>query len=551
MWYQLEPTQAHIAYVLIGAVSVIFSLVSLVFKEQLFIGEAIVGTFFGCVVGPHVLNWFNPSHWTNNVDNLTFELSRLILVIQLFATGAELPPKYMWKHVRSLNLVLFGAMIYGWLILSLFVWLIFQSVGLNFSDSLLVGSTFVATDPVLAAAIVGKSKFAERIRADVRNLIQAESGSNDGLAFPFVTLSINLILNRPDNTHAGRIVKDWILVGILYQCAFGVLFGIVIGSLGRYSYLFSRKQRWIDNESSLVFYVGLSLIITGLASILGCDDLLASFSAGCAYSWGGQIDFELQPSGDEHTDSEPLRFSSIVDLLLNTAYFVYVGSILPWNEYSPYAGKLVALGVVFVFLSRIPVMLLLQYITPDIRDWKDALFIGHFGPRGVGSIFCCLLAKHLLETRSTDPSSHETLLKAMWPITTFIVVVSVVVHGFSICCFTVYSTAVKVRIERQTTPESMNSVEPASKPASSTRRRMSKLRVVQPIADDPDFPKYAYVSRTKVTLVNHHGDVIKEFENKRGSLGVTSRLLAFKEGNQIVIEDNGSEIKRYDLESVA
>ncbi|KAG7810727.1 hypothetical protein KL921_002355 [Ogataea angusta] len=196
-------------------------------------------------------------------------------------------------------------------------------------------------------------------------------------------------------------------------------------------------------------------------------------------------------------------------------------------------------------------MLLLQYITPDIRDWKDALFIGHFGPRGVGSIFCCLLAKHLLETRSTDPSSHETLLKAMWPITTFIVVVSVVVHGFSICCFTVYSTAVKVRIERQTTPESMNSVEPANKPASSTRRRMSKLRVVQPIADDPDFPKYAYVSRTKVTLVNHHGDVIKEFENKRGSLGVTSRLLAFKEGNQIVIEDNGSEIKRYDLESVA
>ncbi|KAH3671554.1 hypothetical protein OGAPHI_000257 [Ogataea philodendri] len=551
MWYQLDPTNAHVAYVLVGTISLVFSLLSFVLRQQFYIGEAIFGTIFGCIIGPHALDWFNPSKWTSNVDELTFELSRLILVIQLFATGAELPPRYMLDHARSLNLVLFGAMVYGWLILSLIVWAVFHSIGLKFSDSLLVGATFVATDPVLAAAIVGKSKFAQRIRADVRNLIQAESGANDGLAFPFVTLSINLIINRPDNVHAGTIIKDWILLGILYQCALGVVLGVTLGWVGRKSYVMARANQWMDNESSLVFYVALSLIITGLASVLGCDDLLASFAAGCTFSWKGQLDFDLQPTTDEDADFESLKFSSIMDLLLNTAYFVYFGSIIPWPQFTPYAWKLVVLGIAFLLLARIPALLMLQYLAPDIRNWKDALFIGHFGPRGVGSIFCCLLAKHLLETRSHNVEEHETLLNVLWPVTTFIVVISVLVHGFSICCFTVYNKTIKVHITRQPTPITLETQTIPEEGTSIARRRMSKLRVTQPAVDDPSFPKHAYVSRSKVTLMNHKGDVLNEFEVKDSSVDCSSKLVAFREGNQIVIEDGGREMKRYDLEDLS
>ncbi|GMG55107.1 unnamed protein product [Ambrosiozyma monospora] len=289
MWHQLEPTQAHIAYALIGVISLFFSLFSLILKEKLFVGEAIIGTIFGILVGPDVLNWFNPSDWITDVDHLTLELSRIILIIQLFATGVELPPKYMQRHFRSVSIVLFVSMIGGWLILALCVWGLFHNIGFTFSDSLLVGATFVATDPVLAGAIVGKSKFAERIRPDIKDLIQSESGCNDGLAFPFVTLSINLVLNKPNNTHAGEIIKDWFLVGILYQCALGTILGVIIGYIGMKGVILVKEKNWIDTESYLVFYIALSLICTGVGSMLGCDDLLLSFAAGCAFNWTGDF----------------------------------------------------------------------------------------------------------------------------------------------------------------------------------------------------------------------------------------------------------------------
>ena len=76
----------------------------------------------------------------------------------------------------------------------------------TFNDGLLVSACVTATDPVLAAAVVGKGKFAERVPGHLRNLLSAESGCNDGMAFPFIFLSLNLIIH---SGHAGEIVKDW------------------------------------------------------------------------------------------------------------------------------------------------------------------------------------------------------------------------------------------------------------------------------------------------------------------------------------------------------
>ncbi|ODV83747.1 hypothetical protein CANARDRAFT_29733 [[Candida] arabinofermentans NRRL YB-2248] len=629
MWHQLEPTSAHIAYVLIGTLLLAFSLISLIAKEQLFVGEAIIGTLFGCLIGPHVFNWFNPFDWTSDVDGLTLELSRLILVIQLFSCGAELPPKYMLRHFRSLNIVLFGAMIFGWLILSLMVYALFNVIGFSFSDSMLVGATFVATDPVLAAAIVGKSKFAERIRVDVKNLIQAESGANDGLAFPFVTLSINLVINRPNNVHPGEIIKDWILVGILYQCALGIVIGSVIGWCGRNAVKFVRRKRWIDLESSLVFYVALSLICTGLCSILGCDDLLASFSAGCAFSWGGNLNqgliykpvnmayssetgsadansnFANDANLEEEGEDEEIQISSIIDLLLNTAYFVYFGSIIPWSDYHTFGWRLVVLSLSFIFIARIPILLVLQPIVPDLRSWKDALFVGHFGPKGVGSIFCCLLAKSMLKQKSDNLASHEILYNNIWTITTFVVFVSVIVHGFSICCFTIYNTAKKVSIqkvsglstsrpmkssnsveldqlsnkkskilnstfERDATTSTENSpvleemigtstttfaadIAPVLFAEDSRRRKVSRLAIANQSKmslSNSQFPKYAYVYQNSMVFVDGKGEVLDEFEIKSNDKPNDGKLLAYRSMNEIIVENSKHEaVRRYVIEN--
>nr|WP_234544886.1 cation:proton antiporter [Streptomyces shenzhenensis] len=59
-------------------------------------------------------------------------------------------------------------------------------VGLDWTTSFLVGAVLAPTDPVFASAIVGRKEVPARLR----ELLNVESGVNDGLALPVVLLLI-------------------------------------------------------------------------------------------------------------------------------------------------------------------------------------------------------------------------------------------------------------------------------------------------------------------------------------------------------------------------
>lgn len=96
--------------------------------------------------------------------------------------------------------------------------------------------------------------------------------------------------------------------------------------------------------------------------------------SGTAVSWDGYFNHQVA--------EEP--FSSILDLVLNCACFIYIGAWLPFASYdSPEfgitAGRLVVLFLAILVLRRIPALLLLYRWIPEIPSWQDALFSGHFG----------------------------------------------------------------------------------------------------------------------------------------------------------------------------
>ena len=77
-------------------------------------------------------------------------------------------------------------------------------------------------------------------------------------------------------------------------------------------------------------------------------------------------------------------FSSVIDLVLNCAGFIYIGAWLPFDQFNaPELGitpaRLVILFLIILVLRRIPSMLLLYKLIPEIGTWKEALFSGHFG----------------------------------------------------------------------------------------------------------------------------------------------------------------------------
>lgn len=381
-WSQLELEPPHIAYACVGIFSTLFSLVSLFVKERLYIGEATVASIAGLILGPHCLNWFDPVSWGNS-DYITLEICRIVLCIQIVAVAVELPKKYMMKHWLSVTIFLLPVMTCGWLIVGLFIWCLIPHF--TFNDGLLVSACVTATDPVLAAAVVGKGKFAERVPGHLRNLLSAESGCNDGMAFPFIFLSLNLIIH---SGHAGEIVKDWFLLTILWECIFGCLLGTVIGYVLRKLVAFAENQNLIDRESFLAIFVFIAFISAGIGSMLGVDDLLVSFAAGTAFGWNGAFAKKTEES----------HVSTVIDLLLNLSFFVYFGAIIPWPQFNNAdlglnVWRLVVLAFVIIFLRRIPAVVALKPITPDVKTWREALFCGHFGPIGVGAIFASILAR--------------------------------------------------------------------------------------------------------------------------------------------------------------
>ncbi|KAG1815926.1 Sodium/hydrogen exchanger family-domain-containing protein [Suillus subaureus] len=414
----LQVSAPGLAYICLGGFVVLFSMISLLVKEKLYINEVVLGTGFGVIIGPYVANLFTPREWGPLESTVTLEVMRIVLATGLFAVGVELPCAYMKEHAKSLLIMVVPTMAFGWVAL-------FPE--LNYISSLCIAACLTPTDPVACAAIT-RGKFATKhVPVNIRRILSAESAANDGLAYPFLAISIYLTVETSVRTALGK----WFLVGWLYQVILGTVLGAVLGLLFSKLMKLSHNKGFIDRESYVAQYLALSIFTIGIASTIGADDLLAAFAAGSAISWDGH--FNVQTEDD--------TFSSVIDYVLNCGCFIYIGAWLPFDDYnSPEYGitpwKLVLLMIAILVLRRIPPLLALYKFVPEITSWKEALFSGHFGPMGVSAVFVSNLALTRLPTPEHPPANQAQYLAAtIQPIVSFVVLGSIIVHGLSIPSF--------------------------------------------------------------------------------------------------------------------
>ncbi|KAJ7061635.1 Sodium/hydrogen exchanger family-domain-containing protein [Mycena amicta] len=423
-----EVSVAHIAYAALGGFVVLFGMFSLLLRERLYIGEACWAFLFGVVIGPYGANIFNPRGWAGDnvetVNSITLELTRVVLAIGVFAIGVELPKAYMRRHWQSLFFLLGPIMIWGWFVSAAFIFALIP--GLNFLSSLAVAACLTPTDPILAAAVVGGKWADKHVPAHIRHLLAAESGCNDGAAFPFLYIALYLILDQSTN----EAIKDWFLKLWLYQVILGVLIGSVIGFTFRHLMKFSQRHSLIDRHSYIAQYVSLALLTIGLTTLLGSDDLLSAFACGAAFAWDGFFNRQTEES----------VFSSVIDLLFNVASFVYIGAWMPFSQFSDPQGttlqvwRLIVIAILVLLFRRLPAMIAFYRWIPDIKTFREAVFSGHFGPIGVGAVFISTLAAEVLHTSPLAEEDEQValLLRTIQPICAFMVMCSIAVHGLSI-----------------------------------------------------------------------------------------------------------------------
>jgi NhaP-type Na+/H+ or K+/H+ antiporter len=125
--------------------------------------------------------------------------------------------------------------------------------------------------------------------------------------------------------------------------------------------------------------------------LIGWNELIACFFCGVAMDWDGEL----------HEDDLHSHFSEGIDAILDVSVFTTLGTVLPWsvwlNPDPPVSiARLVGFSIGILALRRIPAVLAVARWVPEIRTMREAIFVGWFGPMGIGAIYYALKACELV-----------------------------------------------------------------------------------------------------------------------------------------------------------
>jgi NhaP-type Na+/H+ or K+/H+ antiporter len=230
-------------------------------------------------------------------------------------------------------------------------------LGLPWAEGFLLGAVLSPTDPVFAAAIVGR----DEVPIQLRRLLNVESGLNDGLALPVVLVLLNVIGGTQVQVDA-----------TLTELALGVGLGIVV------PWILLRFER-IELFSPATAYeplnaFGLGMLIFALGSLLNANLFLAAFVAGITIATlGPEVRDAFHGFGESITELLKLSALLVFGALISTRF---IGTHIQWT------------GYLFAFLVLVAVrpLALGVALRGSGIGWPVWIAAAWFGPKGFASM---------------------------------------------------------------------------------------------------------------------------------------------------------------------
>jgi NhaP-type Na+/H+ or K+/H+ antiporter len=346
------------------------------------LSTAVLFLFAGFIAGTGALEWI-PLEASNPVVQ---QFSTLALFSILFTDGMRTGVGEIvsaW-HLPGRALLL-GLPLTLLLIALLAHWI----VALPWIESFLLGAALSPTDPVFAAAIVGREEIPQRIR----HLLNVESGVNDGMALPLVLILLALA--------AGSQVNG---VMLFSEVVLGIGLGIVIPWLAlrfERTRFFSVAVRY---EPFDAFAIGL--LVFAIASLTHANEFLAAFFAGLTIaSTHPKIRDQFHEFGERLTELLKLGAILLFGALMSPQF---LGEI-PWSGY---------LFAALVLLVVRPIALSLALFGSPL-SWREWVIAAWFGPRGFASVVFGLIV-----LQSGIPNADK-----IFHLIAIVVVISIIAHS--------------------------------------------------------------------------------------------------------------------------
>ena len=392
-------SELYIAITVVGVSILLLALVSRPI-ERTPLAPPLLMMLIGIALGPVALDLLSPARW-GEPDVIMEEAARITLAIAVMGISLRLPRGFIKKQWKTLAILL-GVLIPLTALISGFI--AFGVLEISLLAALVFGATVTPTDPVVATSIVTGSVAKKNLSPHVRDIISAEAGSNDGLAYLLVMLPV-LLMTQSGETALGI----WLVHVFLWKILGAVMLGVVIGALAGRLLHHAEDQHSVEKSSFLAYTLALTLLVLGTAVLIDVEAILAVFAAGLA--------FDQFVGAQERAEEENVQ--EAVNSFFTLPAFTLFGLMIPWDEWFRLGWTgLLAVVAVLIF-RRLPVLLLLYRLTPSL-GWRDAWLVGWFGPLGIGALFYTTLVSRRLDEGAL-----------VWTLTSMVVFASVVVHGLS------------------------------------------------------------------------------------------------------------------------
>ena len=271
--------------------------------------------------------------------------------------------------------------------------------GVTWAESAVLAIVLAPTDAALGQAVVTDPDLPSRIRQG----LNVESGLNDGLCVPLLTIALAVAQTEAHDMSGGDAVR---LVG--EAIGWGVVGGVVAGGSAAYVLRTARARGWMEAHWAQVVPVVGAAGSFGIADARGGSGFIAAFVGGVVF--GLVVD----------EDATPAEFAEELGGVLNGLTLIVFGAAVLGTLWSDIDIAEVGYAVLSLTVVRM-VPVALAMLGSGARA-PTVWFLGWFGPRGLASIVFGVV---VLEAGGLPHT--PTLVAAL----TATVAMSVVAHGIT------------------------------------------------------------------------------------------------------------------------
>ena len=362
--------------------------------KRWYIAPALIFLALGMALGPFGLQLLDAGPAT---DGYTL-LAQLALTVILFNQAAKLDPDGMLQR---------GRITFRLLVIGIPLSLILGSVTaaallpvLPWWEAVCLAAIVAPTEVALIDALIEDSRIPERVRRS----LSVESGFYDGFALAALLAALALASAHTDPRPSHW---EWF---IFRTEVVSLIVGVVVGLVGGAIIAWSYRRGWMSDTWAQLATLAVALSCFELGERLQASGFVAAFTGGLAFAClakrsGAQV---------------PTQVSDATAQLLELLVFAMFGAFAVIDGWRTAGWRVILFAVLALFAVRV-VAVLIALIRSDL-PMSSRLFIGWFGPRGIGTVVLGLLVVNRGEIQHANLISQVVVV---------IVTLSLVLHSIT------------------------------------------------------------------------------------------------------------------------